>query len=247
MIKPSEDTLTAVNEWLASHGLPAHRVQYSEAKDWVTVSLPVATVERILDTSYHHYVHEDGTTLMRAPQWSIPQHLHDHISTIQPTNSFFRPRQRRAPALVHDTFPIEDVVKPIKASSTGSASLDAVCNSTDWVTPDCIRTLYGTIDYKVQAADKSFMALNDFLGEVNIRSDAELYLEAFRPEAEAAAQQFSQISINGGTVHQNLTAEDLEDGTGEEGNLDAQTMMGLAWPSRFPFPTPIQTGREDPV
>ncbi|KAK6392809.1 hypothetical protein LTR65_002890 [Meristemomyces frigidus] len=228
LIKPSEDALAAVQAWLAGHGIVSDHVQYSEAKDWVTVSLPVATVERMLDTNYHYYVHDDGSKLLRTPQWSLPQHLHEHISTIQPTTSFFRPQHRRKLPIGHETFPIENIVATVP--SAVNSSIAAVCNSTLLVTPDCIRTLYGTINYKVQAADKSFMALNDFLGEVNIRTDAELYLEAYRPEAEAAAQQFSQISINGGTVHQKLTSNDTEDGTGEEGNLDAQTMMGLAWP-----------------
>ncbi|KAK5111852.1 hypothetical protein LTR85_011750 [Meristemomyces frigidus] len=227
-MKPSDDALAAVHEWLAGHGVSGSSVQHSEAKDWVKLTLPVATIERMLKTEYHYYVHEDGSKLLRTPHWSLPQHLHEHISTIQPTNSFFRPRRRSKLPLVHETFPMEDIRS--KTPSTVNSTVAAVCNSTYLVTPDCLRTLYGTIDYKVQAADKSFMALNDFLGEVNIRTDAELYLEAYRPDAEAAAYQFSQISINGGTVHQKLTLNDTIAETGIEGNLDAQTMMGLAWP-----------------
>lgn len=231
LIKPSDDALATLQEWLADHGVSGDRLQYSDAKDWVKVSLPVATVERMLNTTYHYYVHEDGDKLLRTPQWSLPHHLHDHISVIQPTNSFFRPRRVRKLPLLHETFPIEEFVT--QAPYVSNSSVAAVCNSTLLVTPDCLRTLYGTINYTVQAAGKNFMAINDFLGEVNIRSDAELYLEAYRPDAEAAAQQFSQISIDGGTVMQKLTVNDTIAGTGIEGNLDAQTMMGIAWPGEF--------------
>lgn len=243
LVKPSDDALTAVQDWLATHGVSPDRVHYSKARDWIKLSLPIATIERMLDTEYHLYVHEDGDRLLRTPHWSLPQDLHKHISTIQPTNSFFRPQRRSKLPLTHETFPIENVIK--QASAAANSSVAAVCNSTLFVTPDCLRTLYGTINYTVQAAGKNFMALNDFLGEINIRTDAEKYLEAYRPDAEAAAQQFSQISINGGTVMQNYSAIDLEDGTGIEGNLDAQTMMGIAWPGKYFASTFAVVGHTD--
>lgn len=99
------------------------------------------------------------------------------------------------------------------------------------VTPTCIRTLYGTVNYTVQAADKNSMALNNFLGEVNLRSDARLDLLAYRPEAVSGADTLKQISIDGGTVQQTpLNSSQLAAGTGLEGNLDVQTMLGVAWP-----------------
>ena len=109
------------------------------------------------------------------------------------------------------------------------------CNAS-LVTPLCLRTLYGTVNYTVQAAGNNTMALNDFLGELNNRSDASIYLNMFRPEAAAAAYQFEQISIAGGTVQQTPENEtQLNAGTGIEGALDVQTMLGIAWP------TPLKT------
>lgn len=80
-----------------------------------------------------------------------------------------------------------------------NASIAAACN-VSLVTPLCLRTLYGIINYTVQAAGEHTMALNDFLGELNNRSDASIHLQKFRPEAAAAAYQFQQISIAGGIV-----------------------------------------------
>ncbi|KAK4908466.1 hypothetical protein LTR66_017561 [Elasticomyces elasticus] len=160
-------------------------------------------------------------------------HLHEHISTIQPTNSFFGPRaqarieKRMSEAIVD----LEDVASyPSLPAPPSAVTVDAVCNTT-WVTPLCLRTLYGTVNYTVQAADKNVMALNDFLGEVNIRSDTALYLQNFRPEALGAENQFKKISIDGGTVNDMLNSTELEDFTGIEGNLDDQTMIGVAWPT----------------
>lgn len=231
-IKPSQESSDAVHNWLYENGILAEDIGYSPAKDWIKVKMSVADVEGLLDTTYHTYKSDDGRTAVRTPEWSLPIHLHDHISTIQPTNSFFGPRaqarmDRRMSEAIADMEDIAEYLPP----PPDAATVDAVCNTT-WVTPLCLRTLYGTVDYTVQAADKNTMAMNDFLGEVNLRSDTELYLQSFRPEAIAAAQEFTQISISGGTVQQTpLNATQLEDQTGIEGNLDDQTMIGVAWPT----------------
>ena len=115
---------------------------------------------------------------------------------------------------------------PKSAAAGGDAA--AVCD-VNLVTPTCIRTLYGTLNYTVQG--KTEMALNDFLGEVNLRDDAHLMLEAYRPEAAESAYQFEQVSIAGGTLQQTpLNATQLAAGTGLEGNLDVQAMLSIAWP-----------------
>jgi tripeptidyl-peptidase-1 len=54
----------------------------------------------------------------------------------------------------------------------------------------------------------------------------------FRPEAAGAAYKFQQVSIAGGTLQQTPENEtQLNDGTGVEGALDVQTMLGIAWPT----------------
>ena len=88
-----------------------------------------------------------------------------------------------------------------------------------------------SINYKPQAGSKNQVAITDFLGEINNRSDAAIYLENFRPSAIAGAQGFKQISINGGTLQQTPeTEKQLKAGTGLEGNLDIQTVLGMTWP-----------------
>ena len=52
----------------------------------------------------------------------------------------------------------------------------------------------------------------------------------YRPEAAAAAYQFQQVSVDGGTLQQTqLNASEV--GIGIEGNLDIQTILGIAWPT----------------
>jgi tripeptidyl-peptidase-1 len=111
------------------------------------------------------------------------------------------------------------------------------------VTAACLRTLYGTINYTPTATTETFMALCDYLGEVNIRSDAKIYLQKYRAEALAGSTDFKQVSIDGGTTDQVLNSTQIQAQTGIEGNLDVQTMLGIAWP--IPL-TAYSTGGSQP-
>lgn len=230
-IQPSQDASDAVHDWLYSNGILAEEIEYTPAKDWIKVKMTVAQVEELLDTTYHTYVSEDGRTAVRTPEWSLPRHLHKHISTIQPTNSFFGPRaQARMDKRKTEVLMDEENIAEYIPAPPDAATVDAVCNTT-WVTPTCLRTLYGVADYKVQSADKNTVAMNNFLGEVSIRSDTKLYIDQFRPEAAGAENDFVKISINGGTTDDVLNSTELAARTGIEGNLDDQTLIGVAWPT----------------
>ena len=88
MVRPTNETLDLIHEWLSANGISDFK--YSPAKDWVNIYVDVESAERLLDTTYSVYKHEDGTTLIRTPEWSLPLHLHGRVDTIQPTTAFMR-------------------------------------------------------------------------------------------------------------------------------------------------------------
>jgi len=90
IVAPARETVDLVQEWLAEHGVS--NAGFSRAKDWISVVVPIEKAEELLQTSYFTYRHHDGSTLTRAPEWSLPVHLHEHIDVVQPTTSFFRPK-----------------------------------------------------------------------------------------------------------------------------------------------------------
>ncbi|KAI9639968.1 hypothetical protein NHQ30_011637 [Ciborinia camelliae] len=232
LVKPSDETHDLVHEWLQDNNIEASSLEYSPAKDWIKVTIAIEDIETLLDTKYSTYKHEDGEYIVRTPEWSLPLHLHDHIETIQPTNSFFRPR-----AVARSMKKVDDVTgyqalapSTYKPPTVGQTAAD-VCNVSA-VTPLCLRTLYGTVDYKVQAADRNKMALTDYLGESNNRSDTKLFLEQYRPEAASAAYSFDVQIINGGNDEQTPeNATELAAGKDLEGNLDSETMLGIGYPT----------------
>ena len=239
-MKPTDETLDAVHGWLEEHGISRDRCTYSSAKDWVNVNLDIATAEKLLDTKFSVFEHEDGTRFMRTLEWSLPASLHPHVATIQPTNSFMR----TGPNSVH--------FKPVRIEAEyhhhphpkdPSGDVSKVCNVTG-VTPTCLRTLYGTIDYKPKVPGKNRVGLNDYLGESNNRSDTLIFLQDYRPDAVSAAYDFQQISINGGTTQQTPDNEtQLDAGTDLEGNLDDETIIGISYPTPL---TAFSTGGQPP-
>lgn len=208
--------------------------------DWITVNINVKTAERLLDTEYYVFVNDDGSALIRAPEWSLPKHLHEHVDAIQPTTSFMRPIKRTeldeaAAAVI--PFPYPGLTDPT------SAELKKVC-TVNGTTPECFATLYQTKGYVQKAAGKNQVGFNNFLGEVPIRPDTELFLSKYQPKAVSGAKDFKFVSIdNGPTQDGLLTDAQLEAGTGVEANLDAQTIIGMTYPMPV---TAYSTGGDPP-
>ena len=159
---------------------------------------------------------------------------------IQPTNSFFRPAGRRTTLKTIKPFeeveaaPAPDFTAETEIAATPdseNAAVAKVCNTT-FVTPLCLRTFYGTKGYKPQVPGQNQVGLADFLGEANNRSDVQIFLEMFRKAAAPEAETFSVDVINGGNNQQTPdNATQLAAGKDLEGNLDAETIIGIDYPT----------------
>lgn len=244
-ISPSDDTVTKLHAWLESHGVAADQLQYSSAKDWLTISnITVSEAQTLLKTKYHIYRRE-GQDVIRAERWSLPADVHDLIDAIHPTNSFFNTRIRED---IQSKI-LKRPVEPTNAAANGVADdlaiisgIDVVnppldltpaiaCNSTA-ITPLCLRTLYGTLNYTSKASKKNKMALCNFSGEFNNRTDARQFLELYRPDAANSADIFEIVELAGGVNRQSpSTSDELERGLGKEGGLDAQVLLAMGYPT----------------
>jgi tripeptidyl-peptidase I len=236
LVKPAADSLELVHTWLLDHGIEAYELEYSEAKDWIKVSLPIRDVERLLNTKYSVFRHEDGSHLVRTLEWSLPKHLHNHVTAVQPTNSFFRaaPKSSNVKPVAFDEGKNFRFNK-YNPSVPNNMTVAQACNVSA-VTPLCLRTLYGTLDYVPQVPGQNKVGLTNYLGEANNRSDVSIFLQRFRPEAASAAYTFKTIVIAGGDDQQTPdNATQLGTGKDLEGNLDAETIIGID------YPTPLTT------
>ncbi|QDS69534.1 hypothetical protein FKW77_007609 [Venturia effusa] len=97
LVKPTLETSRLVDSWLTEHGISPHAINHSPAGDWLSLSLPIHKANRLLGCHYSVYEHQDeNVKLVRTPEWSLPEYLHDHVDLIEPTNSFIRPLKREA-------------------------------------------------------------------------------------------------------------------------------------------------------
>ncbi|KAI0391758.1 tripeptidyl-peptidase 1 precursor [Xylariaceae sp. FL0594] len=223
LVKPTKETSDLVHEWLESNGVKP--TSYSAAGDWITVKLPISQIEQLLDTEYHVFEHKDGAKVARAPTWSLPNHLHDHIDTIQPTNSFFRARTHSSEAFTDKSNLFDPSLS--HGYPTGSP-IGAVCNASS-VTPQCFETLYKTKGYKPRAAGRNKIGFTNYLGEHPIRSDGELFVKKYRPSEYPIAHTFPQLTIAGGPGDHPLTPDDLKESKSKEANLDLQAIAGITY------------------
>jgi tripeptidyl-peptidase-1 len=198
-------------------------INFNSAKDWITVHLPIEFAERLLDTEYHNYQHEDGHVVARTTNWSLPRHLHAHIDTIQPTTSFMRGAKNDA------TWVSTPLTVPSSYKPPNDPEIAKVCNVSS-VTPECFATLYKTKGYKTKAAGKNSIGFTNYLGEIPIKPDTKLFLQKYRPEAVSSATSIKEYSIDGGPLQDGpLTANQSAEGISREANLDFQAIAGISW------------------
>jgi tripeptidyl-peptidase-1 len=253
LVCPDEDTIREVEGWLSHHGIDHH--QYSLAKDWITVPLRIQEIERLPDATYNVYSNEeDGSSLVRAPQWSLPEHLHGHIETIQPTNSFFRTKPQgwraeppepqwfldgRLPT--HQEMVDEDLLDrghidiPELENLPSNPTAAQACNRLA-VSPLCLRTLYGALGYAAQVPENNSIGLVNYHRQSNNRSDSDLFLKLYRKDAAAANAAYTfktEIVTDGQDEQTPATPEQLKRMDGFEGALDIQAVLGVG------FPTPV--------
>jgi tripeptidyl-peptidase-1 len=244
LIKPSDDALDDVHDWLERYGVERAKLSYSSAKAWIETQLPVGGIERLFHTQYLIYKHADGAQLVCAAVWSISSHLHQHIAIVQPTNSFFRLEPHRgSPGLVQPNIEIRAEPSPcqkevLKVSM--KATLAQVCTATLF----CLRAIYGTVDYVPKVPGKNRVALHKYDGQTSNRSDVAPCLSQHRPGAVFAAQTSTIDVLSGGAdQHSPINAIQAEAGSNIEGNLDAVILLS------FGYPTPLiacNTGGELP-
>jgi tripeptidyl-peptidase I len=59
---PSEETISAVTNWLVDSGFSRDRPRLSANKGWIHLNASTSEVENLLNTEYHVYTHPSGDT-----------------------------------------------------------------------------------------------------------------------------------------------------------------------------------------
>ncbi|CAE6466677.1 unnamed protein product, partial [Rhizoctonia solani] len=210
LVAPHPDTLTSVDEWLASHGFELSTLERSPARDWVTIVLPVSKAEEMLGTEYAIWEHaESQEKIVRTMEYSLPESIHKHIHLITPTTMFGGPRPHKA------TFHYEDLPN----SKSAVVAPDASCNNT--ITISCLQALYNIGNYTATVKSNR-LGIAGYLEEFGNFADLQTFYKKYYPAA--VGSNFTVESINGGINPQD------PDQAGGEAQLDIQYAGGLSYP-----------------
>ncbi|KAK2608358.1 hypothetical protein QQS21_003043 [Conoideocrella luteorostrata] len=206
----SEESVKQVKTWLATFGIKDGDISRPTA-DWIEVNVPISQAETMLKSKYELYTHDGtGQTLPRTNEYSIPQSLHEHVDTIQPTTSFHR----------HIGAQINTDIKP-KSSHSKRQKQSTQCDP-QHITPACIRSEYN-VDYTSKG--KAGLAVTGFIEYSASHSDASLYLQRF--QSNAGNTNFQDVSIAGFTNQPNNPTL--------EGNLDTQIALSVGYPNQVSY------------
>ncbi|TCD70006.1 hypothetical protein EIP91_005256 [Steccherinum ochraceum] len=228
LLAPHQDSTTAVDEWLATHGFTEADVSRSPAKDWVKVKVPISVAESMMDTEYHVWTHPGtGKSIMRTTTYSLPSSVHGHIEFIQPTTLFSSPRGMAASFRQVVAAPPDPPANstPIAVPSAYNGHVDASCNET--ITLSCLQQLYNAVGYTPSADNGNQIGITGYLAQFANLADLQSFYADQRPDALNSS--FTFVSVNGGLNNQ------TQEAAGVEANLDVQYAFGLTHPTPGTF------------
>lgn len=218
IVQPSRQANEAVVTWLNSEGVSA----VTSDGTVVTFKTTIETANRILNADFQGY-ERSGVAKIRTVGYSVPQDVAEHIDLVWPT-TFFGKSQAFAP--VHAKFgdSVEaanlekrEQAKTIKHKHTKQQKVAKECEKT--ISPACIKQLYNVGNYTALASSGSKVGFGSFLNQTASKDDLRLFNDYFK----LPQHSFTKIEVTKGAA----TPPQPDSG---EANLDAQNIVGVAYP-----------------
>ncbi|KAK8923255.1 Tripeptidyl-peptidase sed2 [Metarhizium anisopliae] len=204
---PDPKDAAAVVDWLRENGI--HDTVTKD--DWIHVNTTVSTAESLLNTQLQRYSFDGKVSMVRAREYSVPSHLSDAISFINPISNFMTP--------------LREPMTPLPALDARDRRAGAACSGT--VTPKCLRQLYN-MHYKAPGNSSEVrLGVSGYLEEHSNHADVRDFLRQQVPELPR--YDFKVELVNGGTDPQNRPT------AGGEAQLDLEYVMGLGFPSQVTY------------
>ncbi|KAI0072201.1 hypothetical protein K474DRAFT_1605557 [Panus rudis PR-1116 ss-1] len=240
--KPSDEAIDSVMGWLSESGLARERMRLSVSKGWVEViNSTVGEVEDLLKTEYHVYTHPSGVQQMSCHEYSVPEHIREHVDLIKPTVHFTYRIPTDPPLSAfkrsNDKRNLNRIGMP--SASTGPKTngkkvtiTPSLENCDEMITPDCLRALY-SVNYKPVATRKNTYGIVEFTPQSFLAKDLDLFFANFSPSQVGTRPKL--VSIDGGVVQTQNQSFDFNG----ESDLDLEYAFALTNPQPI---TLLQTG-----
>ncbi|KAJ7072886.1 subtilisin-like protein [Mycena amicta] len=214
---PSNDSLSAVDAWLAANG--ARSVTWSASRDSVSAVVDVGRAEDMLSTRFSVFEHEkSGKRALRTLAYSLPEDLLEHITFVHPTTAFMDPlRHGKRQFSIAERGENTLVKRPVVLNQSDFTSCVTI------IDPPCVRKMYNIGNYTPQALEKGGNRIG-VAGYLDLWAKPEsltLYLNDYIPESIGSNYTFEVVNITGPFEASTV---------GDEGNLDTQLAIQVAYP-----------------
>ncbi|KAI0505318.1 peptidase S8/S53 domain-containing protein [Xylaria bambusicola] len=232
---PLESSVQVVKNWLIEAGVEEYTISQSANKQWIQFDAPVNQIEDLLMTNYHVWEHKlTGTKDIGCDEYHIPKNVASHVDYITPGvklmgNGGIQHKHNRERSSSSEqsgfhkfqgSLPFVEPVRPQDILS-GNLTLAQGCDT--YVTPDCIRQMYGIPKGNTSHASNK-MGIFQSLKQHYTQQDLDAFFWAFTDGIPNGTHP-ELLSVNGG---EGATTELYDAGT--ESNLDFQMAYGLIWP-----------------
>ncbi|KAK6581082.1 hypothetical protein PZA11_006570 [Diplocarpon coronariae] len=203
MFAPSGVANRAVQSWLKGAGI---RGIHSDGH-WVSFTSTVKTVNTLLDTRFAIY-NNNGVSILRTTEYSIPDDLAGFVDLIFPTTYFGEAAANTPEGSTYTKRAFDSKISDVE-------------DCKEWMTPNCIKRLYSVGDYKPDAKSGSRIGFGSFLNQSSSHSDLFEYEKYF-----GIPQQASSVALFNGAT----TRQDSATAHSGEVNVDAQILVGVSHP-----------------
>lgn len=172
LVKPDEESVLLVENWLAAHQLDVDISERTPAGDWVSIVVSVRLAEQMLDAQYgvYQHKHDSSNQIVRTLSYSLPQHLHGHVDVITPTTMFGSMRPMKVTSFIEPSVPLEPAALS-NGHTKGQCGFEVPDSCNYQVTPSCLMALYGTQGYVPKATGKNSIGIAGYLDQYAIYSD----------------------------------------------------------------------------
>ena len=233
---PSDESRESVMQWLSQNGIES--VREEKALHTLAFDLPVADVEKLLNTKYYVYEHaESGDVHVACDSYSVPEHISKHVNIITPTlhfeTKYVRHGSKRDGMFVsnpsHKDF--DEIPPKVETEDLESGDITALDEGPNYqdcvkkVTPACLRFLYGIPAATTTPSGNNSIAIVEYNGNSYNPEDLDKFFDGYQPNAAKARPVF--VSVTGGALD-NSKPEDFN--AHGESNLDLQYAMALVHP-----------------
>ncbi|KAF5315002.1 hypothetical protein D9619_007273 [Psilocybe cf. subviscida] len=234
LFAPSDETISAVTNWLVEAGIARDRLRISGNKGWLSVHATTAEVEDLLKTEYHVYTHPSGDQQFGCHNYSVPAHVREHIDLIRPTVQFnHRATPQNGLRKRMGGLGMPNGRNGPKKSDKAVTITPSLDNCDTLITLDCLRALYDVNYTPVATAKNSRDANVEFTPQAFLGPDLDLFFGNFSPSLVGVRPV--NVLIDGAVVQ---TTQQSFDFNGES-DLDLEYAMGLTAPQTI---TLLQTG-----